>query len=117
MFGRFCPPPSFAGATAKALAPKERREGKIKQNQKQIDFGFLERGTGVPLVCVGVFFGADGSEPFNQSPNGRDGRAPFFSEAKSNFKERWVCRIDFISSSRRSSRWNLRCGFHSGVFL
>ena len=101
MFGRFCPPPSFAGATAKALAPKERREAKVKQNQKQLDFGFLERGTGVspirrlseleaPLVCVGVFFGADGSESFNQSPNGRDGRAPFFSEAKSNFKERWL---------------------------
>jgi hypothetical protein len=99
MFGRFCPPPSFDGATAKALASKERREAKVKQNQKQLDFGFLERATGVspirrlsepeaPPVCDGVFLRSDACKPFEQPPNGRDGRAPFFSEAKSNFKER-----------------------------
>jgi hypothetical protein len=71
-----------------ALASKERREAKVKQNQKQLDFGFLERATGVPPVCVGFLLRSDACKPFEQSPNGRDGRAPFFSEAKSNFKER-----------------------------
>jgi hypothetical protein len=58
--------------------------------QKQLAFRFLERSTGVSPVCIGVLFGFDKSKQMDQSPHGRDGHAPFFCNAKSNFKKTLV---------------------------
>jgi hypothetical protein len=58
--------------------------------QKQLAFRLLERSRGVSPVCIGGLFGFDKSKQMDQSPHGRDGHAPFFCNAKSNFKKTLV---------------------------
>ena len=50
-----------------------------------------------PPVCFGMLVGSSiGREKVAQSPHGRDGHAPFFCDAKSNFKETMVLKPQLI---------------------
>ena len=72
------------------LTPEDTESTENELYQKQLAFGFWERSTGVPPVSFSVLFGFDEREEIDQSPHGRDGHAPFFRDAKSNFKETLV---------------------------
>ena len=55
-----------------------------------ISYMCVRTSTGVSPVCIGVLFGFDKRKQMDQSPHGRDGHAPFFCNAKSNFKKTLV---------------------------
>ena len=68
------------------------RSAKRSNTKSRLLLDFRRGAQRVSPVCCGLllWFRWAGCEKVDQSPHGRDGHAPFFCAAKSNFKEAMV---------------------------